>query len=217
MRQRIIYFSLLFNCVYPYLNGSQCDFSENVYQNIELLPFKTHGWSLHEEAISRIFSSKNIKVVAEVGVWTGKWSIYVAQQLPPDGKLFAIDHWNGTNEYSYSEKQLIPTLYQQFLSNVIHSQLTAKIIPMRLDSLEAAKCLKELSISPDLIYIDASHDYVSVYNDINAYFPLISPGGLLCGDDYSNDWPGVKQAVHEFAEQHGLSVCIEGNFWYYEI
>ncbi len=62
----------------------------------------------------------------------------------------------------------MPAAYWQFLTNCKNLKLTNKIIPIRMTSLEAAKFL---SIKPDLIYIDASHEEVDVYNDIMAWYP----------------------------------------------
>ena len=53
----------------------------------------------------------------------------------------------------------------------------------------------------DLIYIDAGHQYPSMIEDIEAWFPLVKEGGFLSGHDYGNKYyPGVKRAVHEIFE-----------------
>lgn len=50
----------------------------------------------------------------------------------------------------------------------------------------------------DLIYLDTSHDFQTVREEIEAAKPCLNPGGLLAGDDYIGEphW-GVKQAVDE--------------------
>lgn len=55
----------------------------------------------------------------------------------------------------------------------------------------------------DFIYIDISHDYQSTVDTIRAAMPRLRPGGLLGGDDYSDEgtW-GVKSAVHGCFERH---------------
>jgi hypothetical protein len=47
------------------------------------------------------------------------------------------------------------------------------------------------------VYIDASHDYESVKEDIIAWLPKVKKGGIICGDDYTPGWPGVMRAVNE--------------------
>ena len=49
----------------------------------------------------------------------------------------------------------------------------------------------------DIVYIDASHDYESVKEDILTWLPKVKQGGIICGDDYVHGWPGVVKAVDE--------------------
>jgi len=46
-----------------------------------------------------------------------------------------------------------------------------------------------------VVFLDAGHDEASVAADILAWMPAVRPGGLLAGDDYNNNWPGVNAAV----------------------
>jgi hypothetical protein len=50
----------------------------------------------------------------------------------------------------------------------------------------------------DIVYIDGSHDYNSVTNDIRSWIPKIKKGGFICGDDYTDIWPEVKKSVHDY-------------------
>lgn len=73
----------------------------------------------------------------------------------------------------------------------------------------------------DFVYIEARHDYMSVKSDINLYYTLVKPGGILAGDDYSDssksagnewlldingnmnsDYKAVKSAVDEFTHEN---------------
>ena len=48
------------------------------------------------------------------------------------------------------------------------------------------------------MFIDASHAYSDVIIDIESWFPVVRPGGIIAGHDYYNRWPGVIKAVDEF-------------------
>ncbi len=87
----------------------------------------------------------------------GKTSLFIAKQLPENGKLYSVDSFAGepTGFIKYDPK-IIPILWDQFLSNVIHDKLTHKIVPVRMTSEEAAKNLNQYV---HLIYIDATHNY----------------------------------------------------------
>jgi predicted O-methyltransferase YrrM len=58
----------------------------------------------------------------------------------------------------------------------------------------------------DLIFVDGGHDYEEVKADIEAWYDKIWVGGIIAFHDYgfketdgSEQWPGVRRAVDEFA------------------
>lgn len=185
------------------------------YRSIEVLPFDPQGWYGNANSIQKIFSRYPIKTVIEVGSWIGASTRHIASLLPNEGKVYAVDHWLGSAEHQSGNENWTPAmehLYQQFLSNVIHSQLTDKIIPMRMSSKEAALALK---VKPDLVYIDATHETEAVYNDLKIWFPFVKGHGILCGDDWT--WPTVAAAVRTFAQENNLRLETDDNFWiFYE-
>jgi hypothetical protein len=60
---------------------------------------------------------------------------------------------------------------------------------------------------PHFVYIDAAHDYDSVRDDLAAWYPRLVSGGLIGGHDYTEPWPGVRQAVDEFRATHNLDIA----------
>lgn len=183
------------------------------YDSVDLLPFNPQGWYINGPSLRRLLKDGNVKTVIEVGSWLGLSTRDIAKTLPDDGVVYAVDHWLGSPNEDNSPFD-IPNLYRQFLSNVIHENLTDKIVPLRMSSIEAAWSLE---IKPDLIYLDATHDFYSVYQDLTLWFPFVKGHGVLCGDDYlwGHDLP-VQRAVHLFAEQRNLIVRAENWFWYLE-
>tara|TARA_Y100000385_G_scaffold195050_1_gene201901 strand:+ start:6954 stop:7562 length:609 start_codon:yes stop_codon:yes gene_type:complete len=65
---------------------------------------------------------------------------------------------------------------------------------------------KVLDNSLDVVYIDGSHKYESVLNDLELWYPKLRSGGFLCGHDYKNGHEGVEQAVDEFVSRHQLNI-----------
>jgi predicted O-methyltransferase YrrM len=188
------------------------------YQELKQLhSFDPHGWYINGSKIKELIETRHVKTIIEVGCWLGASTRHMASLLPPDGKVYAIDHWQGSIEHQPGQSHFLPVLdhlYEQFLSNVIHEKLTHKIVPLRMNSLNAAQFLKNsdyLSEKPDLIYIDASHDYESVYADIKAWYPLVEGHGVICGDDWHH--PPIVEAVRTFAQENGLSIEIGDNCW----
>lgn len=169
------------------------------YNLIRPLPFDEHGWFGNGDYIESLIKGKEIKTAIEVGSWLGKSTRFIASKIAKDGKLYAIDTWLGSpTEAVHMQDPRLGHLYQLFLSNVIHAGLTHKIIPIRMDSIEAAAAIE---LQADFIYIDASHEYYKVFDDIVAWNSHLKPGGIMCGDDWL--WEGVRTAVVQVADHFG--------------
>lgn len=182
----------------------------------EILPFNGDGWYYNAKPMEKLLKQTKPKVVIELGSWLGKSTRHIAKLIPENSLVYAVDHWEGgllTNPW-YGVTDLLPTLYQQFLSNVIHAKLTHKIIPIRSNTLDAFFYFTENKIVPDIVYVDADHDEVSVYNDISTYYPLVKGHGIICGDDWG--WGGanlpVQKAVKRFAKENNLRIEVP-NGW----
>jgi predicted O-methyltransferase YrrM len=179
------------------------------YCSIVDLPVDQHGWFGNADQLSNCFKERQISKVIEIGAWLGASTRFLATSTPANGKVYAVDTWNGSpQETLHMQDPRLPYLYQLFLSNVKQAQLTHKIVPIRMNSLEAAKAL---NVKADLIYIDAAHDTESVYQDIIAWYPHLEEGGIMCGDDWL--WDSVRVAVIKASEQLNRSIEATGNFW----
>lgn len=69
----------------------------------------------------------------------------------------------------------------------------------------------------DFVHIDANHDYKHVEQDIDLWWPHVRRGGILAGHDVGDQYPGVLQAVREFACREGLTVFLTSDSpasWY---
>jgi len=103
----------------------------------------------------------------------------------------------------------LPLLYEQFLSNMIHLQLTNVVVPIRMESVDAANKLNQTF---DFIYIDAEHLEEFVYNDLVAWYPHLNANGVFCGDDWGT-CVEVRNAVIRFAKENDLEIINSSNFW----
>jgi len=185
----------------------------SAYSSLEnVLPPDYQGWfgKANMEMLGNLIREQNAKVVVELGSWLGKSTIWIARMLPKDGRVYAVDTWLGSQEQVHQEDPRLPTLYEQFLSNIIHQGLTDKIVPIRITSVEAGQRWPS-DIIPDIVYLDASHEEFDVYQDLTTWYPVIGDTGVLCGDDFN--WPGVKKSVIRFAKEQGLSVKDNGRCW----
>jgi len=181
------------------------------YNTAEILPFADHGFYSNGSQIEALIVRHRVKTIIEVGSWLGTSTRHMATCLPEGGIVYAVDHWKGSIEHQPGQSCWIPEvehLYEYFLSNAIQAGLAHKIIPMRMDSLDAAK---QLHVKADLIYIDASHEMQPAYDDLVAWYPHLRKNGILCGDDWTRE--SVQQAVKKFAKKNDLRIKASENFW----
>ena len=136
-----------------------------------------------------LFEKNKYKTGAEIGVREGLYSKYILENSTVE-KLVLVDPWTLNKELGYPEKS-----WKIFLENISDHQNRIEIV--KNVSIDAAK--EYLDGSFDFVYIDALHDYDSVKQDINLWYPKVKSGGILSGHDYEKTiCPGVVKAVDEF-------------------
>ena len=85
------------------------------------------------------------------------------------------------------------------------------------DSVEAAGQIQNGLL--DFAFIDGDHTHEGVSRDLDAWWPKVRDGGLLCGHDWRHPrdrrglW-GVESAVRDFAALRGLVVEYEDDLWW---
>jgi hypothetical protein len=95
-------------------------------------------------------------------------------------------------------------MFHTFLRNLQAADLLDHVFPMPMTSVTAALILRRWQVQADLVYIDAGHTELEVTHDLETFRHLIRPGGVLLGDDYLPQWPGVVAAAQAFSRRHGL-------------
>ena len=73
---------------------------------------------------------------------------------------------------------------------------------IKKSSVDAVSLLPQL----DFVYIDGNHNYESVKEDIEHYYPLVKPNGFFGGHDFYGNFKGVVLAVTEFVKENGLTL-----------
>ena len=160
------------------------------------------------------------KVIIEVGSWKGGSAIKMARickELGLKPRIYCVDTWLGGVEHMIGEHATYripgdvhgyPVLYYQFLLNVKLAGHHDVIIPMPNTSVNIGRFLFRAKVQADLIYIDASHQYEDVIYDLSIFNHLLTPTGIMFGDDYN--WPDVKRAADDFAKEQGQTLVPYG-------
>jgi predicted O-methyltransferase YrrM len=135
--------------------------------------------------------------IVEIGSWTGRSTRALADNT--SGIVRAVDTWEGSSDGDLKDVLLLKGEYwafDEFVKNMKDAE-NLRIYP--LSSATASVSLKPFAPF-DMVFIDGDHSYKSVRNDIMFWEPLLAPGGLLCGHDYTETrrhCAGVKKAVDE--------------------
>ena len=138
--------------------------------------------------------------LVEVGSLLGQGITVLAratQQYPKQHWfLYAVDHFQGSDEQVHREiisKLGGKTLRQAFDENLRRAGVSKLVQVKEGKSADVAGAILDNCL--DFVFIDASHDYQSVVQDIQAWLPKVKPGGILAGHDYTAAFPGVVEAV----------------------
>ena len=139
-------------------------------------------------------------VCAEIGIAYGRSLLYLANLFLGINKrrclLYGIDPWGKPQEPCEGAGGFVSGEVGLEFLNGYSTELEAAMIRLiGLPSVRAARAFEDQSL--DLVMIDGDHTYDGCRNDILAYLPKVKPGGLLCGHDYGEQYPGVRKAVDE--------------------
>lgn len=181
---------------------------------------------LYKEMVEK---APNNSHFVEVGCWKGRSAAFLGVEIhnsEKNIKLDCVDTWMGSDEHFVVggpcyEPMLVKNtewLYNEFINNT--KILNHIITPIRDFSVNAANLYEDNSL--DFVYIDASHDYENVINDLKAWLPKIKVGGYIGGHDFSDAWIGVKNAVIDFFKNEKYILyspscgCYDEMSWLYQ-
>jgi hypothetical protein len=147
----------------------------------------------------------------EVRSWKGRSAAYMSVEIINSGyniRFDCVDTWEGSIEHQELDEIKEKKLYDIFLDNI--KSVMHVVNPKKMTSLDAAKSYRDESL--DFVFIDASHEYQDVLDDINAWMPKLKIGGTIAGHDYGRY--DVNLAVNDYFK--GKKFEISEDCWIYE-
>ena len=184
-----------------------------------------HGWFLatHERVFDHVLT-EDVTTILELGSWYGASTEWLAKKCP-SAKIYAVDLWEddfildeqrdhyGTmGETKLTRMLREHPLYDTFLANLWDYKAT--VVPLKMQTVDGVRHLKDKGIVPQIIYIDADHHYASVKKDIEACLDAF-PDAICVGDDYGH-YDDVRNAVTECATKYNKTVHVDQNHcWTY--
>lgn len=179
------------------------------------------GWPLPENILGTNLTEKT-RLVVELGSWLGASARFILLNAP-NSIVICVDHWKGSIEHHTESvaRKVLPTLYEDFLA--LNWEQRDRIIPVRENTIDGLRVIAEYGLVPDLIFLDAAHDYESVKADLETAEQLF-PTSTIIGDDYlgvvlyEDDKPkdidyGVRWAVNHFIYDRKWELRCMGRGW----
>lgn len=140
----------------------------------------------------------------EVGCAFGQFASRVLSQWTGQ-RYFMVDPWENLPKEEYPEDHEHVDYEDWFKCCSKLAEDDKRVTLLRKRSLEAVSEFKTASL--DWVYLDGNHDYRFVMEDLDAWFPKIIRGGLICGHDFYNTkegghWCAVADAVLRWMKEH---------------
>lgn len=129
--------------------------------------------------------------IIEIGSWEGRSTIALANAVHPR-TVHAVDTWLGSPGEISSQLAAERDVFAQFHTN-IDAYTDGNVIAHRIAWRDFVRADWVAPVA--FVFIDAEHTYREVRDTIAAFMPLMSPGGVICGDDAHH--PPVRQAALE--------------------
>ncbi len=178
------------------------------------------GTSRREEVRGRLLAQMpKGAVVAEIGVWEGKFSRRILEECAP-ARLHLIDPWEYMPEFANTgfgrrkNRDLMEVKYPEVAAAFADDP---RVVIHRATSGLALGALPDGSL--DWVYVDGNHNEPFIGDDIALCLRKVRPDGIIAGDDFNwqSETQGapvrraVEAAVAALGAQAALSVI--ANQW----
>lgn len=199
------------------LTGSQPLFDQQDRDRMTEIAASVGGYSdaRHYDFFRSVFAYTEVRRVLLLGVYFGRDTVFMCEAARRSGRSITItavdkfsddacEDWPSTQRSRTWEEAGFgpaPTL-DAARANIdrFKGDHDVRLI-QKNDEAFLTTCQEKY----DLIYIDTSHDYETVRRQLRQARPLVAEGGLLAGDDYSDEgtW-GVRRALRDAAPGHAV-------------
>lgn len=149
----------------------------------------------------------------EVGTHLGEYAEILLKTWP--GHLYCVDPYEAAPDFEDQSQWLWGPKYRE-----AWEAATARLTPYgkctlhKMTSQQAAQYMQAIpDLRFDFVYLDGNHEEPYVTQDINLWWNLLKPGGVLCGHDFISPspdespeyWPKwIQPAVFTFCAQNSI-------------
>lgn len=190
------------NSIYKTISNSNLDITSD---------FPKHDAKALETVVQKVL--KDYVNVVEVGSWKGMSTAIIARTVKPfNGKVFAVDHWQGSEGVPEHKQAETNDMLSTFRHNMKALGISDIIQPMVMDSATASSIFKDNSL--DMVFIDADHRYSHIRADIEVWLPKLKKGGIIAGHDCEEKYTKFGKYIEEInkhlEEDAIIGICHPG-------
>jgi predicted O-methyltransferase YrrM len=147
----------------------------------------------------KVLSLPDDAVVLEIGSYKGRSTVAMAHAcIGTNRRIYCVDTWDG-NDKDFPERNF----FQVWEAAVNASGLRQYVHPLRGLSHDILRRWPELAANRpvDFAFIDGSHEYHDVLEDLRLTWPLVKDGGWISFHDVHHTWPGPKRVWFDVAKR----------------
>ncbi len=158
--------------------------------------------------LAKLFAELKFTRGVEIGMDEGEYAEVLLKTIP-DLDLSCIDPYKaeayekGYQPESYENQEYFDKRYETMYQRLLPLK---SITLFTKTSMEALQDFQDNSL--DFVYIDGSHDFINVSQDIHFWFKKVKPGGILAGHDYvrypSRKFNHVQKVVNAYMTSYHL-------------
>tara|TARA_B000000557_G_C20812579_1_gene461032 strand:+ start:1901 stop:2461 length:561 start_codon:yes stop_codon:yes gene_type:complete len=146
----------------------------------------------------------------EIGTYKGASAAFMGVEIINSNKKITFD------TYDIFDKDIALNNQTFGMNDNAEEEARKNLLPVKdfvnifkSNSIEASKKYKDESL--DFVFIDGSHLYEDVLDDINHWYPKVKKGGILSGHDLGKHCPQVELAVSLFCKNNKQSFIKESS------
>ena len=175
----------------------------------------------HTEVIQKILIDSGVArpdrglCGVEVGVFRGLNASRLLE-LMPTLSLVLVDRWCEPDVRYVQSRDPIAGLTAKDMDEIKSEALSRTEFAkdrrevIQCEQWSVAKRLRKEGRGFDFVFLDADHSRDGTREQIDAWWPLVKPGGLMMGHDYGGAFAGVDEAVDGWAKINKLKVEVGG-------
>lgn len=158
---------------------------------------------INRENLAQLFGELGYKKGAEIGTLRGQYAETLCKNIP-GLSLMCVDPYQAYQVYvRWHTQRELDEAYQIAQARVKGFDVTF----VKDFSVEVAKTIPDESL--DFVYIDASHTYRDVVDDVDSWYRKVRRGGIVSGHDYLRRVKPTNthiiQAVNGFIDSYSIA------------